>query len=78
MILVFSYSSNYDDYPAQCILVIDMIKWTERSEEAIKKEENGETGAIKDSYEKMIEVINQCVNLVKGELTVAIREMVKA
>jgi len=68
----------FKHYPSQAILVVDMIKWTEWSTEAILKFADGDDKALTVAYEMIIVVINHMVQMVRGDLSVAVRETIKS
>jgi dynein heavy chain len=65
------------EYPAQCILVIDMMKWTELAEQAISNVPN-DKDAIGKAYEEMVLLINDMVQMVRGDLSFGLRETIKS
>lgn len=44
-------------FPAQPILTVDLIKWTEGCEDAISRVSEGENNAVAEYYEYMKELI---------------------
>ena len=65
-------------YPAQCILMIDMIMWTGLMEEAILKYGNGQKDALQNAVKTIAVLIQEMVALVKTDLSVAERETIKS
>ena len=56
------------NYPAQPILVVDLIKWTEGCVDAINKAYEGNSLAIAEYFDFMKDLITAEVNIVRQKL----------
>ena len=65
-------------YPAQSVLVIDMIMWTALVEDAIIKKSQGDDKALESAVGVIKHLIHEMVGLVKTDLTIAQRETIKS
>jgi len=66
-------------YPAQCVLVVDIIMWTAGCTQAILDVEQGRNkDAIKDFLEFSKQQIGKMIDLVRGQRTIAERTMLGA
>lgn len=66
------------NFPAQSVLVIDMIMWTSMMETAIRKYGEGDKIALEGACRHIDVLIQEMVGLVKTDLTIAQRETIKS
>lgn len=65
-------------YPAQCILLIDLIKWTDGVTKAIISQAEGNPNGIMTFYNFMKELITRMVAIVREDLNVLQRTLMGA
>lgn len=66
------------NWPAQSVLVIDMIMWTTLLEDAINKYGQGSKESLNEAYDIIKILIAEMVGLVKTDLTAGQRETIKS
>lgn len=66
------------NWPAQSVLVVDMIMWTSLLEDSIQKFGQGNKDALNHAFEVIKVLIAEMVGLVKTDLSAAQRETIKS
>jgi len=62
-----------EDSPAQCIQVVETVKWTERCTQAIASQS---VDAVADLRAKYLEIVNHLVQMVRMELNLLHRTLI--